>query len=123
MGIIIVLGAIVLYYICNLYFTGDKVNKSIENRKYAEKRGELSYFDYNANSDRMVSSGRKVRRLISHDKEGRMFEYYLDRSTGTFINAQYFGTKNCNEPIQYRDIDVQHWLSSGAIKSEKDLYR
>ena len=122
MGIILLLLGIAVYYFYNVYFTVDKAQKSNDNKKFAKEIGDLSYFDYNTQSDKLVISGRPVRRLLSHDTEGKMYNYYVDKKTGAFLGAKYFGT-NPDRPIKYRQIDIDSWLKSGCISSEDDLYK
>lgn len=122
MGLLIIIGFCILYFLCSTYFKTDKVIKSSTNKETASERNELSYYDYDSQSERMISSGKECRRLISYDAEGRIYNYYIDKYSGTFLGAKYFGAKNQDLPIKYRKMDIESWLKNGVISSEKDLY-
>lgn len=120
MALLIIIFGTLVYLCIKAVNDGDKKNKANEWRESSIRLNELSYWDYSSNCERMVKSGKSVRKLIAHDTDGHPYYYYITRGKERFLAAKYVSGPDV--PIKYSDRNIKTWLRNGEIKSVNDLY-
>ena len=111
MAIIIILGVCVLWLhiFCRAAAQNGQNNKLTANdREFARKNGNLTYFDYSSGFYRSTLTNQKAHQFTSYDINGYPY-HYVATDNNKIIERKYCDPQKANQIVQVGNCNPKDW--------------